>query len=193
MPIDRNTRQVLRVSKDNTAKLAQALSALVKDDLLLGFPQEKEAVRSDDGKTPITNAALGYIHDKGAPEQNIPARPFMLPGVEDARDGITRALSGGLRAVIAGGGVAAASAALIKAGLRGQMAIRKKINEGIAPPLSERTLQARASRGRKGARQELENRQAGLPASTALAKPLVDTAQMRNAVNFAVRSRKEGV
>jgi len=76
-----------------------------------------------------------------------------------------------------------------RAGLTAKLSIQNKINEGIPPPLATSTVAARAREGRKGAQLELANRRAGIPASTTLAKPLIDTGQLRNAVNYVIRRR----
>jgi hypothetical protein len=80
---------------------------------------------------------------------------------------------------------------LHKVGLRVATSIKKKINEGVPPPLSEYTLRERARRGRKGAKQELANRASGMAPSTQLAKPLIDTGELRNSITYVIRSRKD--
>lgn len=50
-------------------------------EVLIGIPMS--TTERPDGE--ITNAELGYIHEYGAPEANIPARPFLIPGVESVK------------------------------------------------------------------------------------------------------------
>jgi hypothetical protein len=57
--------------------------------------------------------------------------------------------------------------------------------------LSEVTLRRRAAKGRKGAKKELMRRAQGLAPSTAFAKPLIDSAQMRNALNYVIRAKQD--
>ena len=165
---------------------------LAEKEVLVGFPEDTSARTDAETKSPvdITNAALGYIHDNGAPEQNIPARPFMVPGILEARETLTRQLTSIARDVLLRRGVGAVDEGFERVGLRAQFALRKKINEGIPPPLSEWTLRDRARRGRVGAMWELAWREAGAPATTELAKPLIDTGQLRNAINYVVRLRR---
>lgn len=167
------------------ADIAAALRTVATVDVLVGFPADTTE-RDDD--VPVTNAALAYIHDNGQPEENIPARPFMLPAIEGIKDEIRRRLVNMAKAGAQGDmdKVAQQATAL---GLKAKLAIQNKINEGIEPALAESTLRARARRGRKGAQKELNNRANGEAPSTALAKPLVDTAQMRNAANYAIRNK----
>lgn len=182
----------LKVSASSVDELREMLEMLSRKEVLVGFPEDTTA-RDDDSesKQDITNAALGYIHDTGMPEQNIPARPFMIPGMEDAKEAVTSQLTAIARAVLQRRGVGAIEAGFERVGLRVQSALRRKINEGIPPPLSEWTLRDRARRGRKGAMWELAWRAAGAPAGTELAKPLIDTGQLRNAINYVVRDRKK--
>jgi len=177
-------------AEDDLVKSLEALSSM---EVLVGFPEETTERDSDEGPAEITNAALGYIHDNGAPEVNIPARSFMKPGIDNAGPKLaTIAKQMGKAALQAGPSApVAVEQGYHSMGLVAQASIRAVINSGIDPPLADSTLRARAARGRKGAKQELENRDKGMPASTALAKPLVDTAQLRNAVNYVIRNRKK--
>lgn len=175
--------------------LSHALSLVADVEVLVGFPEDT-ATRADDDDgevSDITNAALAYIHDNGAPEQNIPARPFMTPALEGAAPALTDKLGQVLRSVVrSGGDPGRIEMGMHQVGLIAKLAIQNKISEGIPPPLADSTLQARARRGRKGAALELKLRRKGLVApSTVLAKTLVDTGEMRKAANYVIRSRKK--
>lgn len=183
----------LKVRVDGVAELHEAMVEMAKLELLVGFPEDTTG-REPDPEEPewLTNAALGYIHDQGAPEVNIPARPFMLPAMDEFTPRAATQLGSLakqiLRRQVQTSGV---MAEFHKLGLRAQSAIRRKINEGIPPPLSDVTLLKRAAKGREGAMWELAWRQAGAPPGLELAKPLIDTGQMRNAVNYVIRPRKD--
>lgn len=182
----------LKVVASSIDELREMLEMLSRKEVLVGFPEDTSARDPDpEAKQDITNAALGYIHDTGMPEQNIPARPFMIPGMEDAKEAVTHQLTAIARAVLQRRGVGSIETGFERVGLRVQSALRRKINEGVPPPLSEWTLRDRARRGRKGAMWELAWREAGAPAGTELAKPLIDTGQLRNAINYVVRDRKK--
>lgn len=185
------------ITRQNLQEVLAGVKALASSEVLVGFPQdttERDAEPGDDPeKRDITNAALGYIHDNGVPEVGIPARPFMIPGIRAAQPQVEQYLEGALSAA-AQGKVAVAEGQLHAAGMAAKLAIQKKINEGIPPPLSEYTLKKRAARGggslvAKAAQRELDNRDKGLPPALDVAKPLVDTGQMRNAVNYVIRAR----
>ncbi len=191
---DGNGVKISKPRGSDMDKMLTALSTLADVEVLVGFPEDTSGRSGEEGASVgITNAALGYIHDNGAPEQNIPPRPFMGPGIDEAKDAIETKLEQVLKAVVQKGADASTvEAGMHQVGLIAKLAIQNKINEGIGPPLSDATLQRRAAKGRKGAALELSLRRKKLAApSTVLAKPLVDTGQMRNAVNYAIRSRKK--
>lgn len=180
----------------SVADIRAGLAVLADAEVLVGFP-EGTAGDGRDPKEP-TNPQLAYIHDNGAPEANIPARAFMVPAIEGVKDKAEAKLAETMRAVVLkGGGAEAADAGLAQTGILAAVAIQMQIATGPPPPLSKRTLEARAKGGRKdgggarkGAIQELANRAAGMPASTELAKPLNDTGALRAAATYAVRSRR---
>lgn len=196
----------VKITRGNLETVKENLKLLATLEVLVGFPEDttaRDAAGEDPDDRGITNAALGYIHDNGMPEQNIPARPFMLPAMEEATPEVTRRLGQAMRAGMRGN-AAHMEAAMIAAGMEAKLAIQKKINEGIPPPLAKRTLEKRARRGKrssiaKAAEIELTRRReveaAGedpffdIEAALTTAKPLVETAQMRNAVNFVIRSK----
>lgn len=189
----------VRVTKQNWAQVLENVTTLAALEVLVGFPEDTTQRDEDPGDDPedrgITNAALAYIHDNGSPEVNIPARPFMVPAMEEVEPELEKILGGALKAAMRGEATRMEQA-MIAAGLTAKLAIQKKINEGIPPPLSQRTLENRARRGKssfiaKAARVELARRERGDAPTLTIAKPLIDTAQMRNAANFVIRSRKK--
>lgn len=156
--------------KDRVPELNKALLDLVDQEVLVGVPADK-ADRKDG--SPITNAALAYIHNTGSPDANIPARPFMEPGVKDARPKVIGLLKeAGQYALKLGGNSLVVLKYLHAVGLTVQNSIRARINEGPFEPLKPGTIAGRLRRGRTGI------------------KPLIDTGQLRNAIGYVLRSRK---
>lgn len=153
------------ITKDRVKKVLGAIATLPQQDVLVGVPGD-ESVR--DAGSSITNAALAYIHDNGAPEANIPARPFMHPGIDAARDDIAAQFRKGGKAALSGNH-AGMENALHAAGIKAQASIRARITDGIPPALAASTLAARRRRGRTGD------------------TPLVDTGQLRNSVTYVLR------
>jgi hypothetical protein len=155
---------------DRTAQLLAAANALTKLKAYIGIPGDAPARQPDGAEEPQppNNAVLGYIHETGIPEKNIPARPFLLPGVEAAMPQITPRLKA-MGASALQGDLAAIQKGLNAVGLIGQNAVRAQITDGQHAPLAERTLKARQARGRTGT------------------KPLIDTGQLRNSVTYIVK------
>jgi hypothetical protein len=179
-------------SKMSYEQISQDLLKLTDVEVLVGFPEDTtDRPPSEDEPAGITNASLAYIHDQGAPESHIPARPFMIPGMKACQEKVADKLGQLLKAVVNGKGVNVIAQGFTQVGIIASLSIKDTINNGIDPPLAIATLQARARRGRKGAKEELKRREQGLPPSTAFAKPLVDTGELRNAVSYAIRSRKK--
>lgn len=162
------------MTKDNLGKMMAGIDALVRQDVLIGIPGEKTERNSGD---PLTNASLGYIHENGAPEANIPARPFLAPGIKEALPRTTKYfqqaaqyagagnMTGMMRAFNAIGQVAADSA-------------RNVIRRGISPPLKQGTVDARKRR-HKSRKAE----------SSGDVTPLIDTGQLYRAITYVVREK----
>lgn len=158
------------IVRDELPKLNAALRALTANRVLVGIPAEDALRRPDpdEGGPPINNAALLYIHEHGAPEANIPARPSLFPGIATVQGEINKRFETCARDALAGKTVNVTRTLTI-VGLIAQNAVKAKITEGPFIPLAPATLAARRRKGRTGER------------------PLIDTGQMRNAVTFVIR------
>jgi phage gpG-like protein len=153
------------VTKDITKDIAAATRKLAATRVMVGIPAIKAG--RDDGE-PINNAELGYIHENGAPEAHIPARPFLMPGINNKVEVITDQLEAAGRAALEGNAISM-NRYLNAAGLVGADAVKRKITTGPFVPLAESTLAARRRRGRTGT------------------KPLLDTGQLRAAITYVIR------
>ena len=159
------------VVKKNVGLIEKAVLALLKSEVVIGIPDDGSARQPEPGASaPPSNAVIGYTQEFGSPEQNIPARPFLVPGVESITPKAAELLRKAGKAALFGD-AAAVEAALNQIGLIGQAAAQQKITDGPFVPLSERTLKARKARGRKGD------------------KPLLDTGQLRRSVTYIVRKK----
>lgn len=139
-----------------------AIDAMRKS-VFVGVPQDEN---SRSGQ--IGNASLAYIHEKGSPAANIPARPFMGPGVKAVQSQIEDALSAGAKAAFLD--TSAINKSLNKTGLIAQSSIKKTIVAGSGfAPLKQSTLAARKRRG------------------LTRTKPLIDTASLLNSISYAVK------
>jgi phage gpG-like protein len=155
-------------TKDRTAKLLKQLSNLAKQQVLVGIPGGSE--RSD-GE--LSNAQIGYIQDQGSPAANIPARPFMTPGIEAAQERITAKLQKDSKALL-DGDLRTANESLNAAGLIAVSSIQNKITEGDFEPLAASTIAKRKAEGNDSG------------------KPLTVTGQLRNSITYVIVVGQEG-
>lgn len=177
-------RSNFEVKLDNVAQVAGAIETLAKTKVMVGIPAKK-GLRSGG---PISNAALGYIHEFGAPEANIPPRPFLLPTVKAKQKGlIVPALNKAGKAALTGdlGGIERILSIL---GQEVSDAVRTRIVDFIPPPLKPGTLIGRARRlasyqnASKKRRKTLREK-----ALQADATPLIDTGQLLKSITWVLR------
>ena len=189
----------LSITVDLSKDLLKATKDLLRRQLLIGIPGDGPARPPAPGeKTPPSNALIAYVQEFGDEERGTPERPFLMPGIEDAKAAITSGLQKAGKSVLSGN-PDGLDAGLALAGEAAVDAVRRKILEGDFAPLAESTLKARARRrlksGKfsqaetsKAARRELAARAAGEMASTD-AKPLYDTHSMFNAITYVIKDK----
>lgn len=180
------------------AALSTNVRKLLKNEVLVGIPSQTAARTGEDGDT-LSNAAIGYLMETGVPEQNIPARPFLAPGVARVQGSLVDGLKTAAQASLIGDD-ATIGRQFAKIGLTAQASVKQTILDGSFAPLSERTLRARASRrtakgklsgseSSKAARRELASRAEGNLPSAADAKPLYDTHSLFNSITYVIRPK----
>ncbi|HGL5074093.1 TPA: hypothetical protein ACKFHZ_001939 [Burkholderia multivorans] len=153
---------------DRLNEVLKSIAGLVRQEVLVGVP-DSTAGRKDDGE-PLSNAEIGYIQETGSPANNIPARPHLVPGVQDARPKFEPQLQKGVEAAL-DGDLEQVQRRLNMAGIAAQNTVRAKVNSNIPPKLADSTL---AARRRRGVTRE---------------NTLVDTGQYRNAITYVVRKK----
>ena len=153
---------------DRLDEVLKSINGLVQKEVLVGVP-DSTAGRKNEGE-PLSNAEIGYIMENGSPANNIPARPHLVPGVQDARPKFEPQLQKGVEAAL-DGDLEKVDRSLNRAGLVAQNSVRAKINSNIQPKLGDSTL---AARRRRGVMRE---------------NTLVDTAQYRNSITYVVRKK----
>jgi len=171
--------------------MLQSIYVLTGEQLVIGIP-ENNSPRSDSG---LTNAELGYIHERGAPGANIPARPFLVPGVRKAVPFMLPHLKRACNFALDMNYVKAHKA-LEQAGSVAERFVKREIMTGNFAPLQPSTI-ANRFRGRgvsgpsRGERRYLTL--IGLGASPQLAQdavgihPLINSRQLYNSIGYAVR------
>lgn len=159
------------IKVDLTEKLLRQLKAMTQDRCLVGIPAANADRTPEPGeKVEANNAMIGYIMETGSPAQNIPARPFLTPGVESIKGEIAKRYAAGAKAML-DGKADSLDPTHTAVGLIAVSAVQQKITDGPFVPLAPRTLAARKARGRTGE------------------KPLIDTGQLRRAQNFVIRRK----
>jgi len=167
-------RSGVKITGKGLAGVSKNLRLLSDVELLVGFPAETTDRPADEGGDEgITNAYLAYMHDNGAPEANIPARPFMEPALKSIESKVADKFKAIGRQVLDGYGATAVERGFHNVGLTAQLAIQNTINSNIGPPLSPRTLAARRRRGHEGT------------------NTLVEFGAMRDSASYAIRPRKK--
>lgn len=159
---------------DHLAEILDAIHEMTHSEVLVGVPEEKTARSTDPGDppSPMTNASLAYIHNYGSPAANIPARPFMEPGVEAVQKEIEARMKQTANAAFEGRpGTVRKGLSIV--GLLAQNSIRAKITSGPFAPLAPGTIRAR--------KQKRKSRN-----NTSI-KPLIDTGAMRASITYVVR------
>lgn len=174
----------VRQTLDKTAAMREAIRALDASRVLAGIPEDKDARRDTD--TPIGNAAIGYIQENGSPANNIPARPFVRPGIKAVLPEVRELLRAGAREALRGN-VGGVTTAFNKIGLLAVNAIRAKFVDNDWAPLADATL---AARGRIGGKMPKKKR--GEARETPRRpNPLIVTGQLRKAITYVIRGRGE--
>lgn len=177
--------------KMDLAKLRKGIDALVRQDVFVGVPEDKGA-RKETGDTGISNAYLAYIHEHGVPENNLPARPALMPGIKAIRKDAVELLR---RAAVDAmeGNFEAVTSALNRIGLLGQNAVRAKFVDNDWDPLSDKTLDARPVTGemvdKKGNAKKIYGKSRRKQGKI---NPLIDTGQLRKAYTYVIRGRVKG-
>ena len=149
---------------DNTGQFLTQVKKLESVEVFAGIP-EGNAGR-DDG--PINNASIGYINEYGSTAASIPPRPFIHPGIVNARDGIKAKLEMAARDAFDGRDL---RKGFHQAGMVASASILKEITNGSFEPLADATLADRRRHNFKGT------------------KPLIRTGQLRKAINYVVRDK----
>lgn len=176
------------VLQDHTAELMRSIRQLAQREVLVGIPSNKTE-RNEPGE-PINNATIGYIMEKGSPAKNIPARPHLIPGIDNATPAITERFAKAARAGVQGD-LAEADRQLAAAGMIAASSVKALITAGLSPALADSTLASRVRRNRaaKGAAAELARRAQGVAPGSDLAKPLIESGQYRNAITYVLKKK----
>lgn len=158
----------VKTSGEGLAAIFEAISVLSETEVLVGIPHGE----SRDGG--MSNAQIGYLLETGSPSMNLPARPHLVPGVEQVQEFVGMQLTKAVDSAL-GGNKQRMYKYLESAGMKATMSVKHLINAGQFAALASATIAARKRRGRQSE------------------KPLVDTGQMRNAHTYVIMNRGKEV
>ena len=183
-------RQDFMITADRTNDLLKDLLELTKKVVLVGVPEAsgRADVRKEERATKgqaMGNASLAYIHDNGSPLANIPARPFMKPGIAKVQEQINKEL-----ALVAKESLDKkedrVDQHLHRAGLIASASIKNIINEGAGfTPLKRGTLLGRLRRRKAAKKWDKEKREEIMESM----HPLIDTGQLRNSISYVIEKK----
>ena len=150
------------VTRDHSAAILKAIAKLGKRDVLVGIP---EATSSRPGE-PVNNAELAYLLSTGSPADNLPARPFLIPGVEQSLPLITKTMEAGGAAALSGN-QKAADETLARAGILASNSVKRYVlDSSHFAPNAPLTVKLKGSD-----------------------KPLIDKSELLRSVTYVVRDK----
>tara|TARA_Y100001954_G_scaffold167695_1_gene178039 strand:+ start:18386 stop:18925 length:540 start_codon:yes stop_codon:yes gene_type:complete len=174
----------VKVLKNDVFDVSKAMRALTMQSVLVGIPGE--GGRSDEDSD-LTNAEIGFIHEKGSPANNIPARPFLTPGIRAAHPQIVDQLRAAGKAALEGK-VSGVNSSLERAGIIAQNSVRAQFVDNDWAELDEKTLKRRPV---------IQRDDEGKPTKHGKSRqergavnPLLDSGQLRKAVTYVVKKGK---
>ncbi|MGI3903110.1 MAG: hypothetical protein ACRYGP_30320 [Janthinobacterium lividum] len=185
--------------------IQKSVEKLIRTRLLVGIPGDSAPRQPAPGeKNPPNNAVIGYLMETGDAEMNLPARPFLDPGVRAALPAITKGMTKAVVSALSGK-PAEIKNGFDEAGLAAVASIQGVMIAGGFAPLSDRTIEARARRRNpdtgklsgaatsRNARNFLKLRGEGVPDEVlhdaGLAAPLLDTRSLFRSVTYIVKQR----
>ena len=182
----------VRQTANQTAAIRRAVASLTGQDVLVGVPAEKAGQRQGG----INNAELSYIHEFGAPAAGIPARPHLIPGIEEIIPEAAEELKAAASAAFEGR-EQAVDVALNKVGMLGQNAVRAKFQDNDWPPLADKTLNyhplrkddlGKVLKDKKGNAKRGKSRK-----EQGKVNPLLVTGQLMKSHTYVIRKRGGGL
>lgn len=160
----------VRVTRDNMPQLERIMRRVARTRVYIGVPgSTSRRGGSNNPLNPnaqgaISNATLGYIHEYGSPARNIPARPFLVPGVDRAKGRLLAVLHARLQKAVDTGNEGEVRNAYETVGIAGAGEVQGYMTSGTFAPLSARTIARKKS-----------------------SRPLIDTGQLRQSITYVVR------
>ena len=166
----------VKISGEGLGDLKEAIAFMKSNRVLVGIPQANASSRGE-----VTNVDLAFIHTNGSPRLRIPARPFLEPAIEQAKDQIEGRMRASAQAAIEGD-TGAAMDELDKAGMYGENAVKEYFTGGHFAPNAGITVEGGWMR----------NRISGKPFKVkgkGSSQPLIDTGSLRSSVTHVIEGK----
>jgi len=132
----------IKIEADYVQKLSDQIESLVGKEVFIGIPADAEERPGE-----ISNAALGYLFETGSPATNMPARPWLAPGVMESRQQwmpyLNAAASAAVQISLTGSDERAVDNNLQKAAQAAVSGIKRRVRSKLPPPLKPATIAAR--------------------------------------------------
>lgn len=182
------------ITKDRLNEVVKSIGDLTKTDILVGITERTSA---RDGEGP-NNAVLGYVHEHGSPINNIPARPFLVPGVAESKNKYRQPLVKAAQFALDGDKKNALKQ-MGEAGIIAEVGAKEKIQTGPFIPLKPATIANRRKSRKTQSMRESEKQYLNLikggatPAEAQAAaeiNPLINTGELRNSITHVIRESK---
>lgn len=167
-------------------RLISRVKALAQKNVEVGIPGDK-AARSDGG---LNNAQLGYLHEKGVPERGLPARPFLIPGVEKSTPQIVAFIKSAAPKVLKG--EMSNERILNGVGLLAVSSVRKVWDDNNWAPLKESTIKKKVAKqsNRGNAKYKEAKSKADVTGNIETMRGsfqiLVDTGALRQSITYVI-------
>lgn len=190
-----NLKSGVTISVDKLNDMSKAVAWLGTKEVMVGIPEEK--TDRDDGPGDATNSIIAYAHEFGVPEHNLPARPFLEPGIQNTEADWLKSFDAAARKAFEGN-IPGAETSLMRAGEKAANGAKAVIRAQDFVELSRRTIEERLAkivRGHKQGAQRVAKYRAITNLLEAAAweaaniKILQDTNQMFRAITYVVRDR----
>lgn len=142
----------IQQGKSGMPEMEKAIRQLQKTAVYVGIPANgKENKRKHES---ITNVDLGFIHEFGSPSARIPARPFLVPAVQEQKSNIRSSLQKAAKMGLSGD-ESGMDRELEKLALKTAVSVPEYVrnNQDNFVPLKPKTIKARQSKNDKLARQ----------------------------------------
>jgi hypothetical protein len=151
--------------------LLKKMQEMATKSVLVGIPSDAKARKKQNSKKyarkkdiKITNAEIGYMNEYGSEPNNIPPRPFLIPGIKDAKDRTADILAKGALNINE-----SINDTLEKVGQINRDSVKNRIRKSIdMSPIAQSTKKSRERRGFKGE------------------KPLIVTGQLIGSINYVI-------